>query len=83
MPGVSVSVAEQISALKCVAGDEVAALINHEPDPFVARIVAGWPRNFDARRARALGFRAESDFEEIIRIHIEEETGGAISKVGV
>ncbi len=83
MPGVSVSVAEQISALKCVAGDEVAALINHEPDPFVARIVAGWPRNFDARRARALGFRAESNFEEIIRIHIEEETGGAISKVGV
>jgi nucleoside-diphosphate-sugar epimerase len=83
MPGVSVSVAEQISALRRVAGDEVVALISHEPDEFVARIVAGWPSSFDARRAQALGFRAESSFEEIIRIHIEEEAGGNVPAVGV
>ena len=39
-------------------------------------IVAGWPRRFDARRARELGFAAERSFEEIIRIHIEDELGG-------
>jgi nucleoside-diphosphate-sugar epimerase len=41
-------------------------------------IVAGWPRDFDPLRARVLGFAAETDFEEIIRIHIEDELGGAI-----
>jgi hypothetical protein len=40
------------------------------------RIVEGWPRNFAPERALSLGFRAESNFEEIIRIHIEDELGG-------
>jgi hypothetical protein len=35
--------------------------------------VSGWPQNFDARRALALGFRADASFDEIIRIHIEDE----------
>jgi len=73
MPGVSATVAEQIDALRKVAGDKVAQRIRREPDPAIMRIVAGWPRNFDARRAAALGFRADASFEEIIRIHIEDE----------
>ena len=40
------------------------------------RIVEGWPRNFAPERATALGFQAETSFEEIIRIHIEDELGG-------
>jgi nucleoside-diphosphate-sugar epimerase len=75
MPGISATVAEQIEALRAVAGDEAAELIRREPDPTIQRIVAGWPRNFDARRAIGLGFRADSSFEEIIRIHLEEELG--------
>lgn len=73
MPGVSATVAEQIEALRRVAGDKAARLIRREPDPLIQRIVEGWPRNFDAKRALALGFRADSSFEEIIRIHIEDE----------
>ena len=73
MPGVSATVAEQIDALRKLAGDKVAQRIRREPDPAIMRIVAGWPRKFDARRAAALGFRADSSFEEIIRIHIEDE----------
>jgi len=42
----------------------------------VARIVAGWPERIEARRARALGFKAESSFDEIVRIHIDEDRGG-------
>ena len=38
--------------LKRVAGDKVAARIKREPDPFIMGIVDGWPRNFDAERAR-------------------------------
>ena len=77
MPGVSVTVAGQIEALRRIAGDRVATRIRREPDPTILSIVEGWPRRFDARRAKALGFRAEENFDEIIRIHIEEELGGA------
>ena len=78
MPGVSVTVGEQIAALRKVAGDDAARRIRREPDPAIMRMVAGWPRNFDTRRARELGFKADSSFEEIIRIHIEDELGGKI-----
>lgn len=76
MPGLSVTVGEQIEALRRVAGDNVVRRIRRVPDPAIMRIVAGWPRNFDPRRALSLGFTAESSFEEIIRVHIADELGG-------
>jgi nucleoside-diphosphate-sugar epimerase len=79
MPGVCCTVGEQIEALARVAGDKVAARIRREPDAMIMRIVAGWPSRFDARRAVALGFKGEGSFDEIIRIHIEDELGGAIA----
>ena len=81
MPGVSVTVGEQIDALAAVAGDEVAQLVRYEPDESVQRIIANWPRTFDASRAETLGFRAESSFEEIIRIYVDDELGGRIPAV--
>ena len=78
MPGLSVTVAEQIAALKKVAGDKTVARIRREPDPAIMKIVGGWPSNFSPKRAIALGFKAEASFEEIIRIHIEDELGGKI-----
>jgi nucleoside-diphosphate-sugar epimerase len=77
MPGISATVGEQIQALRKVAGDKAVRLIRREPDPVIERIVAGWPRNFDPRRALELGFRADSSFEEIIRIHLEDEMPGS------
>lgn len=79
MPGLSVTVGEQIDALRRVAGDKVVARIRREPDAFIQGIVAGWPRNFDTRRALELGFKPDVSFEEIIRIHIEDELGGKIA----
>ncbi len=79
MPGVCCTVAEQIAALRRIAGDKVAARIRREPDALVARIVAGWPSRFDPRRALALGFQAEGSFDDIIRVHIEDELGGKIA----
>ena len=73
MPGISCTVAEQIEALRKVAGEKAAKLIRRQPDATIMKIVEGWPRNFDTRRALALGFRADSSFEEIIRIHLEDE----------
>ncbi|WP_315719582.1 MULTISPECIES: D-erythronate dehydrogenase [unclassified Bradyrhizobium] len=77
MPGLTATVGEQIAALRRVAGDKVADRIKREPDPFIVGIVAGWPRNFEAKRARELGFTTEEKtFDDIIRIHIEDELGG-------
>ena len=76
MPGVSATVGEQIEALRKVAGDNVVRRIRREPDPTIIRIVSGWATRLAPERATALGFRAEKDFEEIIRIHIEDELGG-------
>lgn len=79
MPGVCCTVAEQIEALRRVAGDKVAARIRRQPDALVQRIVAGWPSRFDPKRALALGFNVEKTFDDIIRAHIEDELGGKIA----
>ena len=76
MPGLTSTVGEEIAALARVAGADVVSRIRREPDAAVAKIVAGWPQNFDARRATALGFRADTSFDEIIRTYIEDELGG-------
>jgi D-erythronate 2-dehydrogenase len=78
MPGLSATVGEQIEALRRVAGDHAVALIRSRPDDAIARIVDGWPRAFDARRATELGFAAERDFDEIVRVYIEDEMEGAV-----
>jgi nucleoside-diphosphate-sugar epimerase len=76
LPGLSVTVGEQIEALRRVAGEKAVSLIRREPDETIVQIVDGWPRNFDARRALELGFQAEASFDDIIRIHIEDELEG-------
>lgn len=77
MPGLSVTVGEQIAALERVAGKGVIARIRREPDPVIVGIVSGWPRDFVTERALRLGFMtAEKTFDDIIRIHIEDELGG-------
>jgi nucleoside-diphosphate-sugar epimerase len=77
MPGLSCTVAEQIAALERIAGNSVTARKRREPDPVIQGIVAGWPLNFDPARALALGFRAEASFDDIIRVHIDDELGGS------
>ena len=76
MPGVSATVGDQIEALRDVAGDEAVALIRRAPDPVVARIIEGWPRDFSTVRAREKGIRAEPSVREIIDVYLEDELGG-------
>jgi D-erythronate 2-dehydrogenase len=78
MPGVCCTVAEQIDSLKRIAGDKVAARIKREPDELIMRIVAGWSERINAERAKALGFKAEATFDDIVKAHIEDELGGKI-----
>ncbi|RUV30335.1 MULTISPECIES: D-erythronate dehydrogenase [unclassified Mesorhizobium] len=79
MPGVAVTVGEQIEALERIAGAEAVKLIREEPDDTIWAIVKGWPTRFEARRSRELGFAAETSFDDIIRVHIEDELDGKIA----
>ena len=79
MPGLAATVGEQIEALRRVAGEKAVSLIRRVPDPTIIRIVAGWPRKLDPKRAIALGFKAEISFDEIIRVHIADELDGKLS----
>ena len=73
MPGLSASVAEMIEALRRTAGQSAADLIQHTPDPTIAAIVESWAEAFEATTARALGFKAESSFDDILRIYLEDD----------
>ena len=73
LPGLSVSVGEMVSALEQVAGTDVVSRISFTPDPAIERIVKSWPAAWDVRRAQALGFSADKDFEAIIKAYMEDE----------
>ncbi len=75
MPGLSATVGDQLAALRRVAGEQALALVKREPDPAIAKIVTTWPQRFEAAGARALGFVAESTFDEIIAVYREDEMG--------
>ncbi|NBS96101.1 MAG: SDR family oxidoreductase, partial [Betaproteobacteria bacterium] len=75
LPGLSISVAEMAQALSRVAGAEVAARIEWQPDEQVERIVATWPPAWDTTRALALGFTPDTDFDAVIRAHQREMAG--------
>jgi nucleoside-diphosphate-sugar epimerase len=79
MPSVACTIAEQIEALRKVGGDKAVARIKHVRDTLVERIVAGWPHRFEAKRALALGFVPDKDFDEIVAIHVEDELGGKVA----
>ena len=78
MPGLSATVGEQLEALQRVAGERALRLVRREPDPAIMRIVGGWAEALDASRAEGLGFSAERSFDEIIRVHVEDELGGVL-----
>ncbi|MBD8891459.1 D-erythronate dehydrogenase [Roseibium litorale] len=73
MPGLAVTVAEEIETLQRFGGEKAVKLIRRERDPVIEKIVAGWPRSFAPTRALELGFKADDSFDAIVRAYIEEE----------
>ncbi|MEM9277715.1 MAG: D-erythronate dehydrogenase [Pseudomonadota bacterium] len=73
MPGVSCTVGQQIEALQSIAGEAVTKHIVYRPDEAIMNIVSGWPKAFDPATAIKLGFVAEKNFEEIIRVYLEDD----------
>ncbi len=73
LPGVSCTVADQIEALRQIAGNDAVKLIKSVPNPAIANIVMGWPQRFNPEQALKLGFRADKDFASIIQSYIATE----------
>jgi D-erythronate 2-dehydrogenase len=71
-PAISTTVGEMADALRRVAGDHVARLIEWKVDPAISRIVSSWPSTIHAERANNLGLFAEKSFDDIIAAYISE-----------
>ena len=77
LPGLSATVADQLESLGRVVGPEAVALVRREPDETIMGIVGNWAEDFDPARATALGFEAESSFDEILRVYLEDDAPGS------
>lgn len=73
MPGVAVTVGEQIAALERMAGADAVGLIDEVPDAAISSIVAGWPTRFATPRAESLGFAADVSYDDIIQAYIDDD----------
>jgi D-erythronate 2-dehydrogenase len=73
LPGISVSVAEMIEALRRAGGEAAVKRIRWEPDPIIQKIVDGWPRAILAKRAQSLGIEVDKSVDEIIEAFIADD----------
>jgi nucleoside-diphosphate-sugar epimerase len=73
VPGLTVSVGEMVKALRDVAGDDAASRVRFERDPFIEKLMLGWPPAFEAAFGKSLGMQADPDYASIIRVYIEDE----------
>jgi nucleoside-diphosphate-sugar epimerase len=73
VPGICVPVADMVAALRKVAGDAVADRVKWIHDPVIDRIVATWPANFAPKLGPALGMKADTDYESIVRAYIADD----------
>jgi nucleoside-diphosphate-sugar epimerase len=71
LPGITLTVREMIDAMGRVAGRETMERVKFVPDARIRGIVKTWPIRFRTERATAMGFKADGDFESIVRDHIE------------
>jgi nucleoside-diphosphate-sugar epimerase len=77
LPGITLTVREMIDAMGRVAGRHTVDLVKFEPDARIQGIVKTWPVRFRTDRANAMGFRADDDFDSIVRDHLEDMKGAA------
>jgi D-erythronate 2-dehydrogenase len=70
LPGITLTVREMIDAMGRVAGREAVDRVKFVPDARIQAIVKTWPVRFRTERANAMGFKADDDFESIVRDHL-------------
>lgn len=73
LPGITEPLPKMIEALGRVAGAKVAARVSWKLDPRIDAIVQGWPNAITTVRALAMGFKADADFDTVVRDYIADE----------
>jgi nucleoside-diphosphate-sugar epimerase len=73
LPGITLTVREMIDAMGRVAGKDAAARVKFVPDARIQAIVKTWPVRFRTDRALAMGFKADDDFESVVRDYMATE----------
>ena len=76
LPGITLTVREMVDAMGRVAGEDAVARVRFKPDARIQGIVKTWPVRFRTERALKMGFKADADFESIVRGHLETENPG-------
>ncbi|MCC6914238.1 MAG: NAD-dependent epimerase/dehydratase family protein [Rhodospirillaceae bacterium] len=72
LPNRTVTLREMVDSMQRVAGGRRLGKVSVTPDPFVEKIVAGWPMGLDAARAKALGLTPSADLDTVIREYISD-----------
>ncbi|KWR87930.1 D-erythronate dehydrogenase [Cupriavidus sp. IDO] len=72
LPGLSVTAAGMVEALRRVAGDAVADRVTWQHEERIEKIVGTWPAAWNAERAVSLGFQGDASFDEVIRGYMED-----------
>ena len=75
LPGITLTVREMIDAMGRVAGEDAVARVKFAPDARIQGIVKTWQVRFRTERAKEMGFKADDDFDSIVRDHMESEKG--------
>ena len=72
LPGLSVTAAQMVKALRRVAGDAVADRVTWEREERIEKIVGTWPAAWDVARAVELGFVSDASFDDVIRAYAQD-----------
>ncbi|HUP97081.1 MAG TPA: D-erythronate dehydrogenase [Usitatibacter sp.] len=73
LPGITLSVREMIDAMGRVAGAASVGRVKFVNDARIQGIVKTWPVRFRTERALAMGFKADPDFESVVRDYLQAE----------
>ncbi len=76
LPALTATVGEMVDTVREIGGERVAARVRYEPDPFIEKIVSGWPTTLAGERAPAMGFAGDDSLREIVEAFIEDDLGG-------
>ena len=73
LPAITYSIDEIVKAMEKIAGPEPVSRIDWVPDPAIQKIVATWPGTVGWEKAKKLGFKADTNIDEIIKAFIDED----------
>lgn len=76
LPGITVTVAEQVGALKRFASASATDRISWDPDPVVQSLVLSWPGGVTWQRALAAGLTPDESIDAIVEAYIEDDLPG-------